>query len=208
MPVRTADAHVVRTALASDSLRVVAEVLAVAHGTPPLRSEPSLVALALAAASPDDVTRQAALLAFRRVTRTGRDLFLFATYVQGQRGWGRGLRRAVGAWYNDRRVADLVEVVLNDPSWAGWRHADLLRLGHPKAASAAHDAVYRWLLTGTAPAVVCSAEDDAALARLRAVTALRSGVAPDMAARLIAAHRLPLASVRSGCARRAPSGWY
>lgn len=195
LPIRVAEAAPVRAALAADSLRVVAEVLAVAHGAAPLRPEPSLLALALAAASPDDVTRQAALLAFRRLARTGRDLFLFATYVQGQRGWGRGLRRAVGAWYNDRRVADLVGVVLHDPSWAGWRHADLLRLGHPKAASAAHDALYCWLLTGTAPDVVCSAEDDAALARLRAVSTLRTGVAPDEAARLIAAHRLPLASV-------------
>lgn len=192
LPIRAADAEPVCAALAVDSLRVVAEVLAVAHGTPPLRMEPSLLTLALAASAPDDVTRQAALLAFRRVARTGRNLFLFATFVQGQRGWGRGLRRAIGAWYNDRPLAELANIVLRDPAWAGWRHADLLRLGHPKAASAAHDALYRWLLTGTAPDVVCSTADSAALARLRAVTALRDGVAPNEAARLIVEHRLPL----------------
>jgi len=29
-----------------------------------------------------------------------------------------------------------------------WSHGDLLRLAHPKAPSAEHEAVFRWILAG------------------------------------------------------------
>ena len=47
----------------------------------------------------DDETRRAALEALPRVARTGTHLFQFALFVEGFRGWGRSLRRAVGGWY-------------------------------------------------------------------------------------------------------------
>ena len=37
--------------------------------------------------------------ALPQVARTGTHLFQFATFVEGFRGWGRSLRRAVGGWY-------------------------------------------------------------------------------------------------------------
>ena len=41
--------------------------------------------------------RELALAALPKVARTGTHLFLFAAYVEQFRGWGRGLRRAVGS---------------------------------------------------------------------------------------------------------------
>ncbi len=209
LPVTVADADPVRAALAEDSLRVVAEILA-ATAANPSRPEPLLLALALAAAADDDLTRRAALVALPRVARTSRDLFLFATFVQSLRGWGRGLRRAIGAWYNDRSPAALVEDILATPGFAGWRHADLLRLGHPKAPTITHDAIYRWVVTGVSPPALLTdpaVPDSAALlARLAAATAvseMRDGV---LAAALIATHRLPLAAVPASL-RREPCVW-
>ena len=60
--------------------------------------------LAVACASPDQATRRAAYDAIGRVCRTGTHLFIFADYVQRQRGWGRGLRQAVAKWYTDPPV--------------------------------------------------------------------------------------------------------
>ncbi len=198
LPVTVADATPVRVALAEDSLRVVAEILA-ATATRPSRPEPLLLALALAAAADDDLTRRAALTALPRVARTAGDLFLFATFVQSLRGWGRGLRRAVGAWYNDRSPADLIEDVLTTPAHAGWRHADLLRLGHPRAPTRTHDAIYRWLVSGAEPRVggTDPAEPQSAqlLARLTAVGSVADPRNATGAAGLIATHRIPLASV-------------
>ena len=62
------------------------------------------------------------------------------------RGWGRGLRRAVGAWYNAQRPRDLAYQAIKYQGREGWRHADLLRLAHPTPATPAHDAIYKWIV--------------------------------------------------------------
>ena len=51
----------------------------------------------MAASAADEATRRAALDALPKVCRTGTHLFAFARYVEGFRGWGRSLRRGVGA---------------------------------------------------------------------------------------------------------------
>ena len=61
------------------------------------RQNPALFALAYATSVPQ--SRDAALAALPQVARTGSHLFTFARYVEQFRGWGRGLRRAVGSWY-------------------------------------------------------------------------------------------------------------
>ncbi len=206
VPVTLAGAGPVRDAIAVDSLRVVAETLA-ATAAAPLRPEPLTLALAMCAAADDDLTRRAALAALPRVARTSHDLFLFATFVQGLRGWGRGLRRAIGSWYNDRPLGGLVDDVLRTPSHAGWRHADLLRLGHPKAKTPGHDALYRWLVTGSLPIDLIPEPDDApVLARLAAWTHLRTTTDARVAAALISAHALPLDAVPDGL-RSEPLVW-
>ena len=53
----------------------------------------------MAAGLGDEATRRAALEALPRVCRISTHLFQFATFVEGFRGWGRSLRRAVGGWY-------------------------------------------------------------------------------------------------------------
>jgi 60 kDa SS-A/Ro ribonucleoprotein len=53
------------------------------------------------------------------VCRIGTHLLHFAQYVEGFRGWGRGLRSAVATWY-------------------GFTQRDLLRLAHPKAPDEPH----------------------------------------------------------------------
>ena len=63
------------------------------------KNDPALFALALAAGVGDVETRQAALEALPRVAAPRTHLFQFAAFVEGFRGWGRSLRRAVGSWY-------------------------------------------------------------------------------------------------------------
>ena len=64
------------------------------------------------------------------------------------RGWGRGLRNAVGRWYVDQEADKLAYQVVKYQQRDGWSHGDLLRLAHPKAPSAEHEAVFRWMLSG------------------------------------------------------------
>ena len=51
----------------------------------------------MAAGAATSATRKAALEALPQRRRTGTHLFQFAQFVEGFRGWGRSLRRAVGA---------------------------------------------------------------------------------------------------------------
>jgi 60 kDa SS-A/Ro ribonucleoprotein len=68
--------------------------------------------------------------------------------IAGRRGWGRGLRRAVGNWYNGLPVEQLAFQAVKYQQRDGWSHRDALRLAHPQATSERHDQVFHWLTRG------------------------------------------------------------
>ena len=105
-------------------------------------------------------TRQAALAALPQVARTGTHLFQFAAFVEGFRGWGRSLRRAVGRWYTDKPVDALAYQAVKFRQRDGMTHRDLLRLAHPArrigagnpslAVSDEHARLFEWIVRGGA----------------------------------------------------------
>lgn len=110
------------------------------------RQNPALFALAIACAHGSDDERAAALAALPAVARTGTHLFLFARYVEQFRGWGRGLRRAVGGWYTGRNVDALAYQAVKYQQREGWSHRDLLRLAHPVTADPARRSLFAWIV--------------------------------------------------------------
>lgn len=114
------------------------------------RNNPAIFALAAVAGLGDDVARKAAFDLLPLVCRTGTHLFTFATYVEQFRGWGRGLRRAVGNWYLDKDVDALAYQAVKYRQREGWSHADLLRLAHPEAAAddLSRRALFEWIVDG------------------------------------------------------------
>lgn len=176
--------------VASDGARTVARIVEISHAGRAPKNDPAVFALALAASFGDDVTRRAALGALPRVCRTGTHLFHFAAFVDGMRGWGRGLRDAVGRWYNAQDAARLAYQAVKYQQRDGWSHRDLLRLSHPKPASDTHKAVYHWVTQGW-PGVGETPHPDAALRTLWAFErAKRAGTANEIVG-LIHAHGLP-----------------
>ncbi|MBX0327959.1 TROVE domain-containing protein [Oscillochloris sp. ZM17-4] len=101
-------AHAVARCLAEDGGRAGAEIVAVSAAGRAPKNDPALFALAMAATAEAGETRRAALAALPQVARTGTHLLHFAGYVQALRGWGRGLRRAVGAWFLEQPAERLV----------------------------------------------------------------------------------------------------
>src|SRR3954451_3138593 len=134
------------------------------HGTrrvpqwAPLAGQAALYALALAAGVGDVETRRAALEALPQVARTGTHLFQFALFVEGFRGWGRSLRRAIGRWYAARPVDELAYQAVKYRQRAGVTHRDLLRLAHPARnvgagnpaldVSDEHARLFEWIVRG------------------------------------------------------------
>ncbi len=146
----------------NDTTALVSQVVAVSQAGRAPRNNPALFALAAAAGLGDAAGRRAALDALPLVARTGTHLFQFAGYVQQFRGWGRGLRTAIGDWYLRRgsETLDPGQVayqVLKYRQREGWTHRDLLRLSHPEPGTSLRGQAQRALFD-----FICGREADLA----------------------------------------------
>ena len=73
---------------------------------------------------------------------------MFIDYIGNMRGWGRGLRRAVGKWYTDKDIEQAVYQAVKYRQRYNWTHRDLLRKAHPKATSSAFNDLFAWITHG------------------------------------------------------------
>ena len=142
------NAEVLLRCLVADGLRVVREIAAVSDSGRAVKNEPALFALAVCAGMGDASARRAALDALPMVARTGTHLFHFLQHVQGFRGWGRGLRRAVGNWYLNQPLAHVAYEMVKYRQRDGWAQADALRLSHPKTADVERNLLFKWACDG------------------------------------------------------------
>ena len=110
------------------------------------KQNPTLFALAACAASEQESVRKAALAALPAVARTGTMLFIFARYVEQFRGWGRGLRRAIGEWYTSKPVDNVAFQAVKYRQREGWSHRDLLRLAHPSTDNPVRANLFDWIV--------------------------------------------------------------
>lgn len=140
--IRATDA--LKRLIAADGRRVVARIVEISEAGRAPKNDPAIFALALAGAIGDVDTRRVAYTALPRVARTGTHLFQFASASNGLRGWGRGLRRAVGEWYTAKNADQLAYQLIKYQQREGWSHRDMLRLAHPMPESAAAKATYAW----------------------------------------------------------------
>lgn len=142
------NAKTISDCLGKDGKKTVERIAEMSESGRAPKNDPAIFALAMAAASDDAATRALALEALPRVCRTGTHLFQFAQSVSSMRGWGRGLRSAIGRWYSDKSAASVAYQAIKYQQRNGWSHRDLLRLSHPVAQGPEHDAVFRYIVTG------------------------------------------------------------
>jgi 60 kDa SS-A/Ro ribonucleoprotein len=182
------NAEAVRRCIAEDGVRAVARIAEVSHAGRAARNDAAIFALAMAAKLGDEPTRRAAYAALPRVCPIGTHLMHFAEYARGFGGWGRGMRKAVGAWFNARPAVELAHQLARYPSRDGWSNRDLLRLAHPRAASPSHDRLFAWAVKGE---LSDTAAADPALALIVAIRELAHTSDLAAAARLIRDARIP-----------------
>lgn len=179
--------------VSKDGVRVVDRIVEVSTKGLAPKNDPAIFGLAIAASYGDEATRIAAFAALPRVCRIGTHLFAFADAVRSMRGWGRGLRKAIGRWYNAQEPEGLAYGLVKYQSREGWSNRDLLRLAHPKPASETHGQLYKWVvddeLFGDVPLV-------------SAVLALREA-SVDEASELIRTYRIPREAVPTEFLREA-----
>jgi 60 kDa SS-A/Ro ribonucleoprotein len=190
------NAAVVTRCLKEDGLRTVARIVEISEAGRAPKNDPALFALAMAASFGDTATRKAALAALPRVARIGTHLFHFMQYAGQMRGWGRGLRSAAAAWYEDKPLDDLVYQTLKYRQRDGWTHRDVLRLAHPKADSEAANAVYHWITQGW-PGIGDEPHPDAILRPIWAFERMQVAVNEAEVTALVAEYALPWETIPS-----------
>lgn len=134
-----------------DPARLVKLIVDISDSGRAPKNDPALFALALVSACEDPekkvLCNQLVEEALPKVARIGTHLFHFASYVNDLRGWGRGLQRAVEAWYNTKTPNQLADQLTKYQSRDGWSHRDVLRLAHPNPKAAgtpeSHDHMYK-----------------------------------------------------------------
>ncbi|MBU0791774.1 MAG: TROVE domain-containing protein, partial [Gammaproteobacteria bacterium] len=187
LTVRNAEA--VRRCIESDGQRTVERIVEISEAGRAPKNDPALFALAMCAGMGDAQTRETALRSLSRVARIGTHLFHFTKYVQGFRGWGRGLTTAAAHWYNDRTPRDLAYQALKYQARDGWSHRDVLRLCHPKPPTPEHAAIYNWITQGWAKAEGTMPQTDGT-AQILAYEQLKTEPTEDHAVKLIRDCRL------------------
>lgn len=129
----------------ADADRTVGRIVAISESGRAPKNEPAIFALAILSGHAQ--AKSLALAALPRVCRTGTHLFQYAEAVQAFRGWGRGLRHAIGQWYLEKEPRELAYQVTKYQSRERWTHRDLLRLAHPRAEGLVQEVLY-WAVKG------------------------------------------------------------
>jgi 60 kDa SS-A/Ro ribonucleoprotein len=181
-------ASIVQRCIAADGPRTLARIVAISDSGRAPKNDPAIFSLAMAAKLGDEATRRAAYAALPKVCRTGTHLMHFAEYAQGFGGWGRGMRKAVGSWFNAKPAADLAFQLAKYQARDGWSNRDLLRLAHPRAASESHDRLFSWAVGGELPA---GADADPACALIVAMTRMKTMTDAKAVAEVIREQRVP-----------------
>jgi 60 kDa SS-A/Ro ribonucleoprotein len=133
----------------SDGDAVLDRVIEISESGRAPKVSPAIFALALIAGMADEPVRTRALRdGLLRICRTGSHLLEFCSYIEQFRGWGRGLRRAINAWYEARSVSDLAYQVVKYRDRYGFTHRDVFRLAHPLTTDAERSALYAWIVKG------------------------------------------------------------
>jgi 60 kDa SS-A/Ro ribonucleoprotein len=181
------NAAAVTACLAADAARTIDRIVAISVSGRAPKQDPAIFALALATLDARQETRALAYMAVPKVCRTATHLFQFvATAKALGKGFGRGMKRAVAAWYDEKPLEAVAYQAVKYRAREGYTHERLLDMARPRAhvGEPTHDALYRWMI---------GKDHDAA--RLPPLVAAHcSAMQAETTAELlplIAAHRLP-----------------
>lgn len=181
------NAQSVIACIQEDGVRAVNEIITISTEGRAPKNDYALFALMLATVYGDEETRRAAYTAHGRVARTATHNFQTIAYREALGGWGRGMRRCISRWYNNKAPEQLAIQLIKYRNRAGWTHKDVLKMAHPKPPTPAHDALYRWVTRGVV--------SDDLPSIVHAYLELQSAKDVATAARLVRQYELPMEAV-------------
>jgi 60 kDa SS-A/Ro ribonucleoprotein len=116
-----------------DSKRVVDVAVQISESGRAPRNQPALFAIAAVASNAENsADRSYAMEQMPKVARTSTHLFIFLSYAQQMRGWGRTLRTGVQSWYRGKNASQVAYQMVKYRQREGWTHRDALLKAHVK----------------------------------------------------------------------------
>ena len=141
----TADnANKVLLLLKKDGVKVVEQAVEILKSGRAPKPDVAIFVLALAASKGDDATRKAALAAVPSALKTGTQLLKYVDTVNGLRGWGRGLKKAIQLWFKGRKNETLALQLVKYKQREGWSMKDVLRLAKPVPETEVQGKLFGW----------------------------------------------------------------
>lgn len=131
-----------------DGHRVVDKVVEISDAGRAAKNNTAIFVLAMVASFGNNMTKSYALSKLDKVARTATHLFQFVDDTNKMRGWGRGLRRAVGKWYTEKDTNSLIYQLIKYKNREGWTHKDVIAMAHPKPETHAHEYIFKTLFKG------------------------------------------------------------
>jgi len=108
--------------------------------------EPMIFALAMVMAGKDDGAKNAVANNLTKICWTGTQFFQFVSAVKQMRGWGRAFRQAVQNWYLSKSALGLAKNLTKYRNREGWRHRDVLLMGHVRAKDPDQNLVLKYIV--------------------------------------------------------------
>ena len=130
--------------LKKDGVKVVEKTVEILKSGRAPKPDVAIFVLALAASKGDDATRKAALAAVPSALKTGTHLLKFVDTVNGLRGWGRGLKKAIQLWFKGRKNETLALQLVKYKQREGWSMKDVLRLAKPVPETEVQGKLFGW----------------------------------------------------------------
>ena len=138
------NANLVLLLLKKDGLKVVEKTVEMLKSGRAPKPDVGIFVLALAASKGDDATRKAALAAVPAALKTGTQLLKFVDSVNGLRGWGRGLKKAIQLWFKGKKSETLALQLVKYKQREGWSMKDVLRLAKPVPETEVQGKLFGW----------------------------------------------------------------
>ena len=175
--------------------KLVVEIIDISTKGRAAKQGPTLFAFAMCARLGDVDTRRAVYENLTKVCRIPTHLFMFVGMAEKMgdgTGWGRLQKRAISAFYNEKKPMVLANAVTKYKNREGWTHLDVLRLAHVKPGSAGTAVVLKYVVKGEiVPVASVTGDADAlqALHFLQTVEEAKTAEVPRLL-ELIVKHRL------------------
>lgn len=117
--------------IAQNAIQVVDMIVNVSDTGRAAKNDWVLFSLARVMAKGDEAARIYARKALPKVARIGTHLLHFAEFINTQKGWGSGTRKAFNQWFLSRNPNQIAFQAIKYANRDGWTLRDVLRKSHP-----------------------------------------------------------------------------